>query len=147
VLAAPAIVQAQAKTPDHPVSQQQSLVLNGQVRGIYSTPFTNPDIGKSQVLTGQGKVAPLGSVKLRNSSLHLTGFIAQGHATGTVTLSGAKGSVTLTLVGPTQPGFSGPPSSFSYLIQGGTGAYKNAKGSGQLSLQETPSNFIMNIFR
>jgi hypothetical protein len=61
-------------------------------------------------------------------------FIATGHAGGTLTLSGARGSLTLQLEGPTQPGFSAPPSTFAYTILGGTGAFAASHGSGQVTV-------------
>jgi hypothetical protein len=112
------------------------LTLTGQVSGTWVRVFSNPDVGATQALTGSGTVKPLGNVQA-NGTLHLTGFVAQGEATGTLTLTTGRGRVTLALVGPPQPGFSGPPSSFHYTITGGTGRFAHATGSGTAGFTET----------
>jgi hypothetical protein len=116
---------------------QFHLALNGTVSGTWSGQAGIPDTGSGQSLNGAGTVRPLGNVQA-SGSLHLTGFIANGHATGSLTLTNSAGSLTLQLTGPTQTGFSGPPSSFSYTITKGTGRFAGAKATGVLKLQETP---------
>jgi hypothetical protein len=118
-------------------SHKLHLALSGSIGGPSSSAVTNPDVGASFSLDGSGRVAPLGQVS-STGSLHLTGFIATGHATGTLTLRNAKGTVTLALTGPSQPGFSGPPSSLSYTVTGGTGLYAKATGRGTATLAVTP---------
>jgi hypothetical protein len=112
------------------------LRLTGQVSGTWTPEFTLPDVGAMQGLTGPGKVKPLDAVQA-NGTLNLPGFVAQGEATGTLTLTNRRGSVTLALVGPPQPGFSGPPSSFHYTVAGATGAFAHATGSGTADFTET----------
>jgi hypothetical protein len=121
----------------NPATAQQSVALNGQVSGTWDSVFAVPDVGGTQELRGTGTVAPLGAVYL-SGQLLTPGFVAQGRAMATLTLTNSAGSVTLQLVGPPQPGFSQPPASFQYTITGGTGAYAHASGSGTATLTETP---------
>jgi hypothetical protein len=93
------------------------------------------DAGLSQALQGQGKVAPLGMVTI-SGSIQLPGSIANGRPTGTVTLTNARGSVTLQLIGPVQAELTATPSKFTYTVISGTGTYQGAKGSGHASLRE-----------
>jgi hypothetical protein len=115
------------------------LSLRGEVSGVWLPHPGNPDTGLAQELNGSGSVAPLGAVQV-SGSLQGPGFVARGHATGTLTLSAAGGSITLRLVGQgAQPGFSGPPHAFTYTVTGGTGAYAGASGSGTVTLEERTS--------
>jgi hypothetical protein len=118
---------------------RQVLALDGSVSGTWHKRFTLPDTGGDQVLKGAGVVAPLGHVRM-HGELHTPGFVLRGHTVGTITLTNAKGSVTVGLVGPSQPGFSGPPSSFRYTIVGGTGQYAGASGSGKATFHEQPAH-------
>jgi hypothetical protein len=118
---------------------QQVLALDGSVSGTWQKRLTLPDTGGDQVLTGSGVVAPLGHVRLRGE-LHTPGFISQGKTLGTIKLTNAKGSVSVQMVGPPQPGFSVPPSTFHYTILGGTGQYVGASGSGSATFHEQPAH-------
>ena len=120
-----------------PGPTQTGLPLSGQITGEWDTVFTVPDVGGRQELTGTGTVTPLGVVWV-SGELHTPGFIAQGQAGGTLTLTGPNGSVTLQLLGPIEPGFGGVPSTFQYTITAGTGAYAGNSGTGTLSFQEQP---------
>jgi hypothetical protein len=128
----------QAPGAPSPGDPQQGLALSGQISGAWLERPTLPDVGGAQTLTGTGTVGPLGTVTL-SGELHTPGFIAQGEATGTLTLSNADGSVTLRLVGPPQSGFSPPPATFQYTITGGTGKYAGASGQGTVGFQEQDS--------
>ena len=108
-------------------------VLNGEVSGSFSA-HTFPDVGTSYTLSGQGQVQPLGPTNV-TGVVHSLGFIFQGHAGGTLTLSNSKGTLTLELTGPLQSGFSPLPNQFNYEIMGGTGDYANATGRGTASLE------------
>jgi hypothetical protein len=132
--AAGSVSQPQTTIVSDPVQQSP---LSGTVSGTWTMKMTLPDTGGDQVLTGTGNVAPLGDVQM-SGELHTPGFILMGETTGTVTLSNADGSVTLQLVGPPQPGFSPPPSTFQYTITGGTGKYTGLSGSGTVTFEEQP---------
>ena len=66
------------------------------------TPFPG-DLGKTYDVNGQGPVAPLGLVHF-TATITTPGIYQSGRATGTLILTNALGSVTLSLVGPQQPG-------------------------------------------
>jgi hypothetical protein len=126
----------------HPLTHHR---LVGSGSGTWTAQPGNPDVGATQNLVGNGKLKQIGNVQVQGS-LHLTGFIQAGHATGTLALTNSHGSLTLALTGPTQPGFSGPPQSFTFTITLGTGRYKGWQGSGQLNFQETSTmHFTMNF--
>src|SRR5947209_1346661 len=90
------------------VAAAQAATLAGTIRGMYAFTSGIPDVGSTLRLSGSGRVQGLGPVRA-SGSVATTGFIASGHAGGTLTLSNPRGSVVLVLQGPTQPGFSPPP--------------------------------------
>ena len=92
----------------------------GMLSGNYTSPMAIPDVGKSYTLTGHGGVAGLGKVSV-SGSLYALGFTPSGHAGGTLTLSNSQGTLTLALIGPTQPGFSPLPTRFINPINFNTG--------------------------
>jgi hypothetical protein len=118
------------------VAHHRGMRLVGQITGTWSTVLRVPDIGGEQSLSGSGAVRPLGDVQA-TGTLGTPGFIRQGRATAVLHLSNARGSIEIDLTGPIQPGFSPPPSSFTYKIQDGTGAYRRVSGHGTATLVET----------
>jgi hypothetical protein len=116
------------------------LALSGTVQGGYAISGLIPDIGKTYKFGVAGRISPLGQTG-DNGQIHTTGFIARGVATGTMTIGAPRGTVKLQLTGPTQPGFAPLPSTMSYTINGGTGAYKKATGSGTIAINLT-SNLL-----
>ena len=111
----------------------QLVVLQGLLSGSYSA-HTFPDVGTTYDLSGKGQVRPFGPMDV-TGTLHSLGFIQQGHAGGTLTLSDSQGTLTLQLTGPLQRGFSPLPNQFAFEITGGTGAFANATGGGTAFLQ------------
>ncbi len=134
---APLASTALVIAPPFPLPRHHEVVLNGLLSGSYSA-HTFPDAGTSYALSGQGRVRPLGPTNV-TGSLHSLGFILQGHAGGTLTLSDSKGTLTLGLTGPLQSGFSPLPDQFDYEITGGTGAFAHATGRGTASLVLLPA--------
>jgi hypothetical protein len=63
-----------------------------------------------------------------SGSIQSLGFIASGHAGGTLLVTLRGGTLTLKLTGPTQMGFSPLPTKFSYVITAGTGKFHNRVG-------------------
>jgi hypothetical protein len=124
-----------------PKVAHHQIALNGSVSGPWTVTPGIPDIGSSQTLTGSGTVKPLGQVSA-SGTLHLTGFIAVGHATGTLTLTNARGSVTLQLTGKPQRGFSGPPMQLTFKIVKATGHYAGSTGSGTAMLTEVVADAV-----
>jgi hypothetical protein len=93
----------------------------------------NPDTGSVYNLNGSGTLANQDAVTL-TGSLHGTGFVKGGHATGELTITGAHGSVTLDLSGPTQGAFAPLPRQFSFTVKSGTGDYLHLHASGMIIL-------------
>jgi hypothetical protein len=96
------------------------------------------DIGENYVFDGTANLARLGDVTVSGSILGL-GNVATGHASGVLTFANAHGSVTITVTGPSQPGFSPLPTHFAYTVTSGTGAYQHVNDHGTLSLALTPN--------
>jgi hypothetical protein len=103
------------------------VALNGTTRGAYSFVTKNPDIGKSYTVATVGKFKTYGEGTVVGT-LHTLGNVASGHATGTLTVYLPGGTVTLSLTGPLQKGFSPLPTEFSFVITKGTGKFHNAVG-------------------
>jgi hypothetical protein len=119
--------------PGGPIAPPPYKLL-GHADGSFSAQPSIPDTGNKFDLSGQGRFLGLDMITV-SGWVRTTGFVGNdGHATGSVTLSSAKGSVTLELTGPVQPGFSALPEQFSYVVTGGTGAYARVAGQGTLSL-------------
>jgi hypothetical protein len=124
--------------PDAPPAQHPPVhILSGQGEGTFSTGAILPGTGADYHLYGEGQFAGLGHVGIRGD-VHAVGFLAHGHAAGTVTLTNDHGSVTLALTGPDQHGFSSLPEQFHYKVIGGTGAYAHLSKDGALTLVLTP---------
>jgi hypothetical protein len=108
--------------------------LHGSGIALYTSRVQVPDTGTTYQLQGVGSFGGVGVVAI-TGELHGVGFILQGHATGTLTFTNARGSVTLDLTGPTQSSFAPVPQQFQYQVVAGTGAYANLHASGTLQLQ------------
>jgi hypothetical protein len=119
--------------------------LNGSAHGRTRRVPTPPDVGPVLALEGTGTVSPLGSVHV-SGTLHGTGFIKGGRAGGVITLSNARGSITLDLVGPIEPPFTGPPSA-TYLFHidpsKDTGAFAHDVGFGSVKVTLVDGTFRM----
>jgi hypothetical protein len=111
------------------------LFLNGSGQGSFSQPQAPiPDVGVTDVFKGKAFLKQLGAVTL-TGSLTGTGFIAQGHATGTFILKNARGSITLAVTGPTEGGFHAPESAtYAFAVTSGSGAYARTVGTGRVDL-------------
>ena len=121
-------------------SRPKRITLGGKVKGIYENISTiSADQGLTFAFDGQGTVKPLGSVRL-GGTLKEVGFIASGHAGGSLTLTTSQGSVTLTLQGPKQNGFASLPAHFSFKITAATGSYSRDVGHGTAVLTLKPAS-------
>jgi hypothetical protein len=127
------------------IVQNHQLALQGTITGTWARAPGIPDVGGQQGLAGTGTLKTLGTVAAMGT-IHTPGFIRAGHATGTLTLTNARGTVTLQLTGPEQPGFSPPPNSFTYQIVSGSGAYAGATGHGTVTLAETAAGTFSMTF-
>ncbi len=110
-----------------------SAALAGTLSGTFTTPASDPDVGQSTQLSGQGTITPLGLVNAVGV-VEGVGFIAHGHATGAISLSGTDGSVTLELSGPAQREGAKLPVSFHYTVASETGTYPTVPTAGNVQL-------------
>jgi len=149
----PALVATAAPSAEYQAAappSQPSQHLHGPLQGSYTIVPSIPDTGRQYDLNGSGSIRGLGQVTA-TGELHSTGFIWNGQATGTLTLQNANGTVTLQLVGPSQPGFAPLPNHFHYTIVSATGAYTGMHGSGTIDLHLQPNSsgtggtFTMNL--
>ena len=100
--------------------------------GTYSQPFGNPDAGPLFHFSGSGRKRSLGSFTMAGD-VHGIGFVASGRFRGYVTFTCSQGTIDVRLLGPEQS--PGPlPTSFAFKIVGGSGAYANASGKGELAV-------------
>jgi hypothetical protein len=113
---------------------QQQHALHGIGFGAYTSTMALPDTGTSYNLQGFGRFGTVGLASV-SGDIHGVGFILHGHATGMLTFTNAKGSVTVSLTGPEQASFSPLPQQFQYQVTSGTGAYQNLHDQGTLHLQ------------
>jgi hypothetical protein len=108
--------------------------LDGTIHGTFKRFAGVPaDIGLRFALDGSGKLGGLDTFAVKGV-LHGTGFVAQGRATGLLTLTNRHGSITVKLQGPEQPGFAALPGDFHFTVAAGTGAYKNLRDAGDVKL-------------
>lgn len=120
---ATAVVQPASRTP---------IDLNATTHGTLTTQ-RNPDAGKEFQLYTSGSAAALGHVSI-DGAVHTPGFVAHSQASGTLKVHTRGGEFTLTVKGPSQPGFSSLPAQLTYTITGGTGHYQGATGAGHLTI-------------
>jgi hypothetical protein len=120
---------------------ETTLHLDGTFRGHYDHhQDNNLDLGTTFDLMGSGHAHGVGRAFV-TGAVHTIGNIAQGHADGTLYLSGIRGTITLKLVGPEQDnGPKGLPDYFNYSVVGGTGQYRNVDDSGTASLVVIPGH-------
>ena len=124
--------------------------LGGTVTGTY-TATAKPDLGTTYDLTGSGTLNLLGQVTAQGT-LQSLGFIASGHAGGTVTITAGKDTITLQLTGHRQKGFAPLPKHFTYKVTGASGQFASLKGqhgTADLTLGavsgKTPGSFSLAI--
>jgi hypothetical protein len=120
------------------------LFINGTASGTFQHPKHHiPDTGTTDLLKGTGDLGVVGKVTL-SGSLTGTGFISQGHSTGTLKITNAKGSFSMQLTGPQEGPFSGPASgTYTFTIKGLSGAYKKVIGTGRVDITLASGTFSM----
>jgi hypothetical protein len=112
--------------------------LHGTASGTYTAGPLVVDAGVYNQLSGTATFGTRGTFQV-TGSVNGVGMIAQGRAGGELTFTNSRGTITVTLRGPLQPGFSPLPANFHYTIVGGTGAYQHLHGQGQMSLVLIPA--------
>jgi hypothetical protein len=120
------------------------LFVNGQAHGKVHAERAIPDIGGRFDLKGTAVLNQLGKVSV-SGTLSGTGFIGgHGHAGATITLANSKGTVVLSLIGPTQGGFTAAPSgTYTFGVEGGTGHYAHVVGHGTVDLTYNAKSFSL----
>jgi hypothetical protein len=111
--------------------------LAGKGHGLYRIKDLSPDAGTTYHLAGHANVGLLGHVTV-DGTLHSTGFIQNGRATGRLTLSNGQGSVVLQLTGPKQPGNAALPEVFHFAVVSATGTYRGLARTGSITLRLDP---------
>lgn len=91
----------------HVNASRRCASLHGSVTGTALAAPHIPDVGTTFVLSGHGRVAPLGAVSTSGTT-HSLGFIAHGRFPLTLSLRTAHGRITVTAQGPLVNGFSSP---------------------------------------
>ena len=91
----------------HLKAPRRCVVLHGTVTGTALAAPRNPDVGTTFVMTGNGRVAPVGVVSASGITSSL-GFIARGRFPLTLRLRTARGQITIIARGPVVKGFSSP---------------------------------------
>ena len=134
------LVKLIATLHDSAIVSVKQTNLNGTIKGTYSLAPTAADIGAGYVFDGTGTAGDLGDVAA-HGLVTLPGFITTGQAMGKLTLTQSNSSaspvlnsVTLSLIGPIEPGFGPFPSTLTYTITSGTGAFAGASGSGTIAV-------------
>jgi hypothetical protein len=102
------------------------------VAGKWNQPLGNPDTGTHYLFNGTGNKKSLGNFTL-TGDITGPGLIANGHASGYLTITTPKGKIILKVQGPPQTPGSLPPSLF-YRIVNGTGSYAHAAGKGHATV-------------
>jgi hypothetical protein len=110
-------------------NKDNRLALNGTVHGSYTNTLSNPDAGRTYVLSGSGNVRPLRGVEAQGT-LTAPGFVAHGRTSGTLILTDAHGTLTLRLRGGPQRGFSSLPQHFHFSILHISGRLPRKPGGG-----------------
>jgi hypothetical protein len=121
------------------------LYVNGAAHGTVGVVPTIPDAGTGVKLHGSAKLSGIGKASL-SGTLSGTGFIMQGNASGTITLTNHQGSVILRLTGPSQRGFSAAPSGpYGFYVAGGTGHYAHTVGHGTVDVSYNSHTFSLSF--
>jgi hypothetical protein len=116
---------------------QQTHALAGSGTGSYICTLEYMTMPSGYHFTGAGTVKGMGAVQMQ-IDVYGNGFVNNGSAHGTITMTNAKGSVTVQITGPMQPKLSPLPQWFQYKIVQSTGAYKGMQDHGTLRLVRTP---------
>ena len=112
-------------------------VLVGVMKGTYTTQERIPDIGRSWTLHARGSLSGAGPSSI-DGTLHGTGFIGgKSQPGGTLTIKSVGGTMTISLLGAPEGGFSGLPKTLTYRVLSATGRDRvdlNATGTATLTL-------------
>jgi hypothetical protein len=112
--------------------------LSGSGQGRYSIAPTRFGVGPQYALRATGTISGMGAVTVVGS-LKAPALNATGPVTGTLVLTSAHGSVTVSLTAPSQSGHSALPTSYQYKIVAASGQFfgSSAQGTMHLTLGRT----------
>jgi hypothetical protein len=105
--------------------------------GLAPRPGRGSRAGTRYGLAGTGTLDPLGPVGV-SGYVQSTGFTTSGHASGNITFSTWRGTLTLGLAGPTQGGFAPMPTHLYFHVLGGSGTYRHEAISGWMDFHFRP---------
>ncbi len=125
------VIPPEPLVPINPGVISTPLSLNGTIKGTYKVTHLNPDVGAKYSFYGTGSVGKLTDAAMFGT-VQLPGFIANGHASGKLTIFDSHGAVYLNVSGPTGIAAGKFPSTLSFTITGGTGAYRHDSGKGTI---------------
>ena len=121
--------------------------LAGQGQGTFTNPVTAGSLSIDALttynLSGTANLAGMGAVNV-SGTIHTPGFVVSGQATGLITFSNARGSVTIQVVGPSASRVCGCPTlptTFAYSVVAHTGAFATLADHGTLGLAVSPALF------
>jgi hypothetical protein len=84
------------------------IQLSGRLTGVLTRgPIVVPDVGSSLTVRASGAIRPLGKVSA-TGSVHGTGFIARGHETLRLKLTGSGATITISADSGLVPGGTSP---------------------------------------
>jgi hypothetical protein len=112
--------------------------VNLSFHGVYAYVRSNPDLGTTYFFLATTNVPGVGLMGV-TGSITTPGFVATGHATGTLTILSAKGSIAMSVTGPAQPGFSPLPSQLGFTVTSATGFFRFVHGSGTVTINLHPA--------
>jgi hypothetical protein len=118
-------------TPPPPVQTTTGPSWVGQ--GRYTIAVNRTTNAKTYTLQGSADFGSSGFFGI-GGTVTTVGNVASGHATGRITLSDRRGTLTLTITGPTQSRNAGLPSTFTYRVVSGTGFFAHYAGQGTFQI-------------
>jgi|GEM_PF-5070189 len=141
------------RTPD-PVVYMTTLPVDGGIdlikgsgTGTYTIHTGLPDVGKEYSLQGTGTIPGIAGQVGIAGEIRSLGFVRIGQARGMLTFTTSQGSLTVSVLGVEQAGFSNLPETFEYRVVGGTGAFLGSTGKGALKLTlQSGNKWTANLF-
>ncbi len=122
-------------------------LLKGSGTGTYTIHTGLPDVGKEYSLQGTGTIPGIAGQVGIAGEIRSLGFVRIGQARGMLTFTTSQGSLTVSVLGVEQAGFSNLPETFEYRVVGGTGAFLGSTGKGALKLTlQSGNKWTANLF-
>lgn len=106
-------------------------VIDATTKGTYTLAQSNPDTGKVYSFFQAGTLKGVGAVTV-TGSITTPGNIRFGRAHGTLAAHSVNGTLTLDVTGPAQRGGSALPTTLTFTVTHGTGAFSGVHGKGTI---------------